>query len=157
LAETGSKIDDEDARAILLNSLSSNYESIIFTLSQLSFKSLDEMIAALLTEEKRMKAGDIEGNLQTGIALFSKGKKKNRGSIECFYCRRQGDIVLNCKIHAKDLLKGKLKESTNLANTENISDSMSENSAELGSEEEYTPKPLKLFEDLCSLIVWCVL
>ena len=49
------KIEDEDVKAILLNNLSSNSDNVIFTLSQFSSKSLDEMIAALLAEEKRMK------------------------------------------------------------------------------------------------------
>ena len=91
-----------------------------------------------------MKVGDVEGDLQTEIALFSKGKKKIISSVECLYCLRQGHTMLNFKIRVKYLLKGKLKESS-LANTQDISDSMSKNSAKPKSEEEYTPNTLKLF------------
>lgn len=53
LAEIGSKKYEEDAKAILLNSLSSNYANVIFTSSQFSTRTLDEIIATLLAEEKR--------------------------------------------------------------------------------------------------------
>jgi hypothetical protein len=53
LVEVKVVVDVEDAKAILLDSLSSKYNGDIFTLSQLPSQSLDEMIAALLAEEKR--------------------------------------------------------------------------------------------------------
>lgn len=83
-----SKEEDEDTKAILLNNLSSRYDNVIFTLCQLSSQSLDEMIASLLEEEKRMKEGDAKEEVSSHIelALFSKGKiNKNKRSIECFY------------------------------------------------------------------------
>ena len=58
LAEIGATIEDDDAKAILLNSLSSNYDNVAFTLSQLSSRTLDEMISMFLVEEKRIKEGD---------------------------------------------------------------------------------------------------
>ncbi|KAH9327354.1 hypothetical protein KI387_007532, partial [Taxus chinensis] len=53
LVEVKAAIEDEDAKAILLNSLSSKYSNVVFTLSQIQSQSLDNMIAALLAEEKR--------------------------------------------------------------------------------------------------------
>lgn len=44
LAKIGNKIDDDDAKVILLNSLSSTYDNIIFTLSELSSRTFDDMI-----------------------------------------------------------------------------------------------------------------
>ena len=52
LAEINSKIDEDDAKAILLNSLSSKYDNAIFTLSQMPSQSFDDMIAALMAEER---------------------------------------------------------------------------------------------------------
>ena len=45
LREIKAQVEEDDAKAILLNSLSSHYVNTIFTLSQLSTKTLDEMIA----------------------------------------------------------------------------------------------------------------
>jgi hypothetical protein len=58
MTKIGNEVDDEYAKAILLNNLSSNCDNVNFTLPQLSTRTLDEMIAALLVEEKRMKEGD---------------------------------------------------------------------------------------------------
>jgi hypothetical protein len=55
LGDTGIEVDEDDSKAILLNSLSSNYDNAIFTLSQMPSKTLDEMIASLIAEEKRMQ------------------------------------------------------------------------------------------------------
>jgi hypothetical protein len=40
LADTGTEVDPKDAKAILLNSLSSKYSNVVFTLSQLPTQSL---------------------------------------------------------------------------------------------------------------------
>ena len=116
LREIKAQVEEDDAKAILLNSLSSNYDNTIFTLSQLSTKSLDEMIAALLAEENRLKQGNQDVHPQDEIVLFLKGRfNKNKSTIECFYCKRRGHTSLNCIICASDLLKGKVKESANIA------------------------------------------
>lgn len=48
LAEVKSPVDDDDAKAILLNSLSSKYSNVVFTLSQLASQTLEDMISTLL-------------------------------------------------------------------------------------------------------------
>jgi len=53
-ADIGIEVDEDDSKEILLNSLSSNYDNVIFTLSQIPSKTLDEMIASLIAKEKRM-------------------------------------------------------------------------------------------------------
>jgi hypothetical protein len=53
-------VDEEDVKSILLNSLSSKYNSVIFTLSQLSSQSIEDMIVALLAEEKRATTREIK-------------------------------------------------------------------------------------------------
>jgi hypothetical protein len=57
-------VDEEDAKAIILNSLPSKYNNVIFTLSQLPSQSLEDMIVALLAKEKRTIAGDTKGDTQ---------------------------------------------------------------------------------------------
>lgn len=37
-----------------------------------------------------------------------------KSETECFYCKKVGHVAINYKIHANDLLKGKIKESTNI-------------------------------------------
>ena len=50
LAETGDKVELDDGKEVLLNSLYSKYSNVVFTLSQLSSQSLEEMVASLLAE-----------------------------------------------------------------------------------------------------------
>jgi hypothetical protein len=133
--DSESKVDEDDAKAILLNSLSQKYDNAIFTLTQMPSRTLEDMISALLAEERRMKEGEVEVSSHSEVALYSKGRRTNK-SIECFYCRRRGHTVLNCKTRANDLLNGKLKESANIA--EESLDAMHEYSS---SDDE----PLKLF------------
>ena len=60
LAETGDKVELDDGKEVLLNSLSSKYSNVVFTLSQLSSQSLEEMVASLLVEEKRAYSEDSD-------------------------------------------------------------------------------------------------
>ena len=87
MAEIDSKIDEDDAKAILLNSLSSKYDNAIFTLSQMPSQSLHEMIAALMAEEKRI--GDTDASPHNELTLFTK-ERVNKNGIECFYCHKYG-------------------------------------------------------------------
>lgn len=43
LTEIGAKLEDEDAKTILLNSMPSSFNNVIFTLSKMSTQTLDEM------------------------------------------------------------------------------------------------------------------
>lgn len=138
LADINCKVDDDDAKAILLNSLSLKYDNAIFTLTQMPSRTLEDMISALLAEEKRMKEGDLEVSSNSEIALYSKGRTNK--NIECFYCRRRGHTALNCKTRASDLLNGKLKESANIA--EDSLGAMQEYSS---SDDEPSQSSLKLF------------
>jgi hypothetical protein len=45
------KVEEDDAKSILLNSLPSKYNSVVFTLS-LPSQSLDDMVSFLIAEEK---------------------------------------------------------------------------------------------------------
>jgi hypothetical protein len=43
-------------------------------------------------------------------------------AIECYYYIKMVHKTINCKIHASDLLKGKLKESANIVITKDALD-----------------------------------
>jgi hypothetical protein len=51
LAEFKAVVDEEDVKAIILNSLSPKYSSSIFTLSQLPSQTLDEIISSRRKEK----------------------------------------------------------------------------------------------------------
>jgi hypothetical protein len=97
LAEVKAVVDEEDAKAILLNSLPPKYSSVIFIMSQLPSQSLDEMIAALLAEEKRTTKGDS----QLELAFYARNNRnrsaKDKEEIECHYCKKLGHIAWNCR------------------------------------------------------------
>ncbi|KAH9298582.1 hypothetical protein KI387_030264, partial [Taxus chinensis] len=59
LAKVKALMDEEDSKAILLNNLPSSYSKVIFTLNQIPSQRLEDMISALLVEEKRT-VDDIE-------------------------------------------------------------------------------------------------
>jgi hypothetical protein len=90
LAEVKAMVEEEDAKAILLNNLPSKYNNVIFTLSQMSSQTLEDMISSLLVKENRAIIGDSEGDSQPEIALYSKkrmGKRMiGKSGIECYYC-----------------------------------------------------------------------
>jgi hypothetical protein len=122
LAETGIKVDPDDAKAILLNSLSSKYNNVVFTLTQLPSQTLEEMVTSLLAEEKRTYSENLDAGGQHEIALYSKGKmRKTKGSTECFYCHKNGHIAWNCRARARDLLND--KESAYIADLDELSKS----------------------------------
>jgi hypothetical protein len=65
LIEFGVKVEDEDTKTILLNSLSSSFNNVVFTLSQMWSQTLDEIISSLFEKEKRLNARDTKGDSQT--------------------------------------------------------------------------------------------
>ena len=93
-----------------------------------------------------MKQGNQYVHPQAEITLFSKGIfHKNKSTDECFYCKRRVHTTLNCKIHASDLLNGKLKELANIAISKEISDAIYEFMPDFDSDCEVNTEPLKLF------------
>ena len=110
LAEVGVKVEEDNQKAVLLNSLSSKYHNVVFTLSQLSAQSLDDMISTLLDEDKILSATDFENFVPSEHALFSRSHKKVGNNIECYYCQKVGHTALYCKTQANDILKGKIRD-----------------------------------------------
>jgi len=81
LFEIGAKVEKGDAKAILLNRLSPKYRNIVFTLSQMSFQSLEGIVSSILAKEKRANSEGTDAIGQHELTLFSKGKiKKTKGS-----------------------------------------------------------------------------
>ena len=119
LAEVQATVDEDDAKAILLNNLSSQYDNVVFTLSQNS-QTFEEMIVALLSEEKRTTAGETKDDPPSEMALYSRYNRnrsnKEKGEIECYYCKKMGHTTWNCRFRANDVLKGKVKDKSHSAN-----------------------------------------
>lgn len=81
----------------------------------MSSQTLEDMISALLAEEKRTIVGYSKGYSQLETAPYSKkrrGKKMTgKNEFECYYYGKTGHTTINCKACVSDLLKGKkLKE-----------------------------------------------
>ena len=110
LAKVGVKVEEDEQKVVLLNSLSSKYHNVVFTLSQLFAQSLGDMILALLDEDKRLSATDFENFVPSERALFSRSHKKVGNNIECYYCQKVGHTTLYCKTQANDILKGKIRD-----------------------------------------------
>lgn len=53
-----------------MNSLPLMYNNVVFTLSQLSSQSLDDMISTLLAEDKTLSIGDSKSLVHLDNALF---------------------------------------------------------------------------------------
>jgi hypothetical protein len=119
LVEVKAIVGEEHAKAILLKHLLPKYNSAIFTLSQLPSQSLDEMIVALLVEEKRT----TEGDSQLELAFYARNNHnrstKDKEEIECHYCKRLGHTTWNCRQRA-NVLKGKVKDREHIANVATI-------------------------------------
>jgi hypothetical protein len=137
LAEVKVIVDVEDAKAILLNSLSPKYISAIFTLSQLPSQSLDEMIATLLAEEKRI----IEGDSQPELAFYERNNynrtTKDKEEIECHYCKKLGHRTWNCRQRTNAVLKEKVKDRQHIVSVAMIEDPLDVDS---GGEESIEQK-----------------
>ena len=74
------------------------------------------MVASLLVEENRWNEDDLDVDSKTEIALFSRRRmRKSKGLGECYHCHKFGHIAWNCRVHPKDIVNGKLTESTNIA------------------------------------------
>ena len=91
LTEVKATMEEEDAKAIVLNSLPSKYNNVIFTLSQMPSQTLEDMISSLLVEENKTTTGDTKDDSQLEIALYSiyncSKLAKDRG-MECYYCKK---------------------------------------------------------------------
>jgi hypothetical protein len=136
LAEVKAVVDEEDAKAILLNSLSPKYSSAIFTLSQLPSQSLDEMIATLLAEEKRTTEGDSQSELAFYARNNHNRSTKDKEEIECHYCKKLGHTTWNCRQRANDVLKGKVKDRQHIASVAMIEDPLDADNGEESTEEK---------------------
>ena len=113
MEEVGVKVEEDDEKYVLLNSLSSKYENLVFTLSQLSSQSLDDMISTLLAEDKKLSTTNSENFVPSENAFFTRNRvtKKVGNNIEGQYnCGKVGHTTWNFKILANDVLKGKIRD-----------------------------------------------
>jgi hypothetical protein len=102
LEQLGVKIETEDKAIILLCSLPSSYEHVVTTLTygKESIK-VEDIIAALLAQELRIKNGAVDGPL--GDALLVRGehskekvKEKKKKKVRCYDCGELGHVRRDC-------------------------------------------------------------
>ena len=90
LAEVSSKIDEENVKDLLLNSLPSTYNNIVFTLSQWPSQSLDELISSLLAEDKHLNEKLNEENSESALhpdnALLAKNRMSKKTGKQIGRC-----------------------------------------------------------------------
>ena len=100
LAGVNSKVDDDDAKAILLSSMPSSFDHIVFTLNKTN-PNLETIISSLIDEGSRAHKSH---NFTEDCVLFAKKKSSapGRRELKCFYCQQSGHVQMNCFQRAKD-------------------------------------------------------
>ena len=139
------KIDDELQALLLLSSLPDSWEILVISLSNSApnGKVTMQMVKdSMLNEERRRKE---QGTSTQGEALVtegrsktrnspinsnwsqSRGKSKSRKNVECFYCKRPGHVIKECRKLKRDQAnengdrKKEEKETTALASDVDLS------------------------------------
>ena len=84
LAGVNSKVDDDDAKAILLRSMPSSFDHIVFTLNKMN-PSLETIISSLIDEGNKAHKSH---NFTEDCVLFAKKKSSvcGRRELKYFYC-----------------------------------------------------------------------
>lgn len=108
LAGVNSKVDDDDAKVILVSSMPSSFDHIVFTLNKMN-PSPKTIISSLIDEGNRAHKSH---NLTKDCVLFARKNYSvpGRRELKCFYCQQSGHIQMNCFQQAKDLIDEKLKK-----------------------------------------------
>jgi hypothetical protein len=92
----------------------------------MSSQTLEDMISALLVEEKRTITWETKGDSQPEMTLYLRNNRsrsaKDNGEMECYYCKKMGHTAWNCRFRANDILKGKAKDKPHVANVAIIED-----------------------------------
>jgi hypothetical protein len=89
----------------MLNSLPSTYNNAIFTLSEMSSQSLDDMILSLSEKDERLNGRDSKSALHLENPLLTRNQmSKNTGKqivkedLGHYYYRKTGHTTWNCKV-----------------------------------------------------------
>lgn len=74
-------------------------------------RTLEEVIVALLVEEKRTTASETKGNSQWELAFDARNNQsrstKDKDEIKCHYCKKLGHTTWNCWHWSNGILKGR--------------------------------------------------
>ena len=94
LAGVNSKVVDDDAKAILLSSMPSSFDHIVFTLNKMN-PSLETIISSLIDEGCRVHKIH---HITEECALFARKKTSAlvTRELKCFYCQQNGYVKMNC-------------------------------------------------------------
>jgi hypothetical protein len=97
----------------MLNNMSSQYINVIFFSQAITFLYSRRYDHCSVVEEKRTIVGEIEGNSQLDMELYSRNNRsrstKYKGEVKCYYCKKMGHTTWNCIFQANDILKGKVE------------------------------------------------
>lgn len=102
LACIGAPVEEEDGIAILLKSMKlDEYGPLVATLKNLPDPTFQEIEAALMEEEQRLKK-TTNGGTPREEAFFHKGPRRSqelsgpKGKMICFYCGKVGHMAKDC-------------------------------------------------------------
>lgn len=137
LAGAGAAVSEEEAVFVLLSSMPESYDHIVATIVGQSNVTLADATVGLIQEETRRKASGISDHNGNEVAFlttsqqkkWSKGKQPER---VCFYCKKPGHYIRDCKKLVDDVIEKKTKEHTTLF--------ASEETNEQNDEQEYGEK-----------------
>jgi len=89
-------------------------------------QTLEDVILALLFEEKIPTTRDIECDPQPEIVSYSRCNcsisAEEKGEMKCHYCKKIAHKTWNCRFWANNVLKGKLKDEPYVVNVVIIED-----------------------------------
>ncbi|KAH9290040.1 hypothetical protein KI387_034157, partial [Taxus chinensis] len=109
------KVNDDDAKTILFNSLPKKMSHVVFTLSKIKI-GLEGVVSTLLDQNEPLEPEEEVLYVHTKASTSSKKGRYNskhvptKGKIKCYYCKEAGHVILNCKKQAQDLLDDKLDQ-----------------------------------------------
>jgi hypothetical protein len=85
-----------------------------------SSQTLEDMISSLLVEEKRTIAEETKGHSQLEMALYLRydhsRSTKDKGEMECYYCKKMDHTTWNCRFQDNDIFQGKFKVKPHVVN-----------------------------------------
>jgi hypothetical protein len=76
-------------------------------IASMTSQTIEDMISVLLVEEKRTIPGDTEHETALTPKYNCSISAKDKGEMECRYCRKMGHTSWNCRSQASDILKRK--------------------------------------------------
>ncbi|MCO5572549.1 hypothetical protein L7F22_026304 [Adiantum nelumboides] len=94
LASIDAKVDPDDAIAVLLKSMPSEYDSLVTTLTHLPDPTWESCETALLEKEQKIRRRN--GGSATTSTLTNEQALYANKVTKCSFCKKKGHIEANC-------------------------------------------------------------